>query len=157
MYRIIGGDGNEYGPVSAEELQRWLSEGRVNGRTKTQAEGEADWRPLSAIVEFAGLCPPPLLQPQSAPGSDAVNKVIPYRNIPALAGYYCGVFALIPLLGIVLGLIALGLGIVGLRVARSNPAAGGKVHAWIGIVLGGLCGFGYLALLVVFIVAASRH
>lgn len=154
MFLIIGADGNEYGPVSADELRRWLKEGRVNGQTKTRREGTSERQALSSFSEFAGLsAPPPVLQPQAATSSDSVNKIIPYRNVPALAGYYCAVFALIPFLGIVLGLIALGLGIVGLRLARQNPAAGGKVHAWIGIILGGLCGFGYLGLVVWFIAA----
>jgi len=158
MYFIIGGDGKEYGPVSLDELRRWLAEGRANGQTKARTAGATDWQPLNSLPEFAGLCaPPPVLRPHAAPGGDSVNKIIPYRNVPALAGYYCAVFALIPFLGIILGLIAFVLGFVGLRQARLNAAAGGKVHAWIGIILGGLCGFGYLALVVVFIVAASRH
>ena len=157
MYHIIGGDGGEYGPVSAADLQRWVAEGRVNSQTRTRAEGKSEWQILSSFPEFDGLsAPPPVLQSQPAAGSDTVNKIIPYRNVPALAGYYCAVFALIPFLGILLGVIALVLGLVGLRQARLNPAAGGKVHAWIGILLGGLCGFGYLALVVWFVVANHR-
>ena len=34
MYKIIGADGNEYGPITTEQLRQWLAEGRVNAQTK---------------------------------------------------------------------------------------------------------------------------
>jgi hypothetical protein len=39
MYKIIGADGKEYGPVSTEQLRQWLTEGRVNNQTRVLAEG----------------------------------------------------------------------------------------------------------------------
>jgi len=157
VYKIIGGDGKEYGPVTAEQVRQWLAQGRANGQTKVRRDDATEWQPLSSIAEFANaVAPPPLLRPPP-PRDDAVSKLIPYRNVPALVGYYCGVFALLPFLGLVLGLAAFVLGIIGLRVARQNPAAGGKVHAWVGIILGGLCGFGYLALVLAMVFAASHH
>ena len=53
MYTIIGGDKKEYGPVSADELRRWIAEGRLNGQSLALAEGSAEWRPLSSLPEFA--------------------------------------------------------------------------------------------------------
>ena len=53
MYKIIGGDRKEYGPVSAAEVRRWLAEGRLNGQSLIQAEGSGDWKPLAAYAEFA--------------------------------------------------------------------------------------------------------
>jgi hypothetical protein len=53
MYKIIGGDQKEYGPVTTEQLRQWIAEGRVNGQTLVQAEGVAEWKPLSAMPEFA--------------------------------------------------------------------------------------------------------
>jgi len=55
MYKIIGADGREYGPVSTEQLQQWIREGRANAQTKAQAEGSAEWKPISAFPEFAGM------------------------------------------------------------------------------------------------------
>ena len=34
MYRILGSDGNEYGPVSTEQLRLWIAEKRVNSETR---------------------------------------------------------------------------------------------------------------------------
>lgn len=53
MYRIIGGDGNEYGPVSAEVLRRWIAELRVNAQTRTRLEGATEWKTLSDFPELA--------------------------------------------------------------------------------------------------------
>lgn len=68
--------------------------------------------------------------------SDPVATIIPYRNGLALAAYYCGVFSLIPCVGLLLGPVALLLGILGLRYAGQKSEARGRVHAWIGIILG---------------------
>lgn len=65
MYKIIGGDQKEYGPVSAEDLRRWVAEGRLNAQSLIQAEGGSEWKPLAAFPELAGVlatqaAPPPL-------------------------------------------------------------------------------------------------
>jgi hypothetical protein len=62
MYKIIGADQKEYGPVSAEQLKQWVTEGRVNAQTLARLEGESEWKPLSAYAEFADILrsvPPP--------------------------------------------------------------------------------------------------
>ena len=84
---------------------------------------------------------------------DATGGLIPYKNGLALASYYTGVFSLIPCLGLILGPVALVLGIMGLKYAKKNPTARGKAHAWVGIVLGMLNVFGYLACLILIIIA----
>jgi len=58
-YKIIGGDGQQYGPVSAEEVRRWIAEGRANAQTQALAEGATEWKPLSALPEFALLVAAP--------------------------------------------------------------------------------------------------
>ena len=55
MYRIIGADGNEYGPVTAEQLRQWIVEGRANAQTKIQTEGSTEWKALADFPEFAGI------------------------------------------------------------------------------------------------------
>src|SRR5882762_5576813 len=69
MYKIIGADQKEYGPVSADQIRQWLAEGRANAQTQVRPEGEAEWRPISACPEFAAApspgAPGPL--PSSAP------------------------------------------------------------------------------------------
>ncbi len=52
MFKMIGGDGREYGPISEEQLRGWVIEQRANGQTLVQREGSTDWLPLSAFPEF---------------------------------------------------------------------------------------------------------
>jgi hypothetical protein len=80
----------------------------------------------------------PAERPRRAPAgnTEGFATIVPYRNGAALAAYYCGVFGLIPVLGFLLGPIALILGVIGLVKARKNPKAHGTGHAIAGIVLG---------------------
>jgi uncharacterized membrane protein len=72
MYKIIGADQKEYGPVTAEQLRQWLSEGRVNGQTSVQAEGATEWKPLATFAEFADVLTsaPQPYGPQPGPQQD---------------------------------------------------------------------------------------
>lgn len=58
MYKILGADGKEYGPVSAERVRQWIAEGRANAQTKVQPEGAADWQTLGSLAEFADAFAP---------------------------------------------------------------------------------------------------
>ena len=86
---------------------------------------------------------------------DGTGGLIPYKNGKALAAYYCAVFSLIPCAGSALGPAALILGVMGLKTANRRPRAGGKAHAWIGIVLGALTTLLYvLGPIVMFVIIA---
>jgi len=85
----------------------------------------------------------------STGSADGLERLIPSKNVPALVGYYLGVFSVIPGIGIFIGIPAFVLGILGLKRAKANPAVRGKAHAWTGIIMGGLFGFGYLILAIV--------
>tara|TARA_Y100001934_G_scaffold189023_1_gene222904 strand:+ start:351 stop:701 length:351 start_codon:yes stop_codon:yes gene_type:complete len=92
-----------------------------------------------------GNVPPPHPQPQPGapqyaqqPAADSgVSSIIPYKNVPALVGYYMACFGLlamiIPFLGALYGIAVLVLGIFGMKKASANPEAKGKVHAIIAI------------------------
>ena len=94
--------------------------------------------------------PPP---PPPVGTGDATGGVIPYKNPAALIAYYCAIFSLIPCLGVLLGIPAVVLGIVGLAQRRKNPVIKGAVHAWIGIVLGGLMSLIWM-ILILFLIGA---
>jgi len=83
MYRIIGGDGREYGPVSAAQVEQWIAQKRANGGTQIKAEGAAVWSSLAALPEFAAaftarVTPPPLPDlPSPEPVVDAAAPASP--------------------------------------------------------------------------------
>jgi hypothetical protein len=53
MYKIIGADGKEYGPATADQLRQWIHDRRANAQTKAQAEGDTEWKNLADFPEFA--------------------------------------------------------------------------------------------------------
>jgi len=54
-YKVIGGDLKQYGPVSAEDLRKWLAEGRLNAQSLVQLYGDIEWKQLSTLPEFADV------------------------------------------------------------------------------------------------------
>jgi hypothetical protein len=85
MYKIIGADGKEYGPVTVEMLRQWIAEGRANAQTRVRAEGTSDWKSLSEFPELgaeltaaAAVPPTPFAVPGSAPAmvsAAAIDRV----------------------------------------------------------------------------------
>ena len=67
MYKIVGADGRQYGPITVEQLKEWIAQGRVNPFTLAQMEGSTDWKPLSQFPELtphlAGATVPPVIHP----------------------------------------------------------------------------------------------
>ncbi|HUE37439.1 MAG TPA: GYF domain-containing protein [Candidatus Acidoferrum sp.] len=76
MYKIIGTDGRQYGPVSVEQIRQWLAQSRVNAQTMAQAQGSYEWKPLSSFPELADEFK---AAPPAAPGAysnpRASNKI----------------------------------------------------------------------------------
>jgi hypothetical protein len=88
------------------------------------------------------------------PQGDATGGLIPYKNPPALTAYYLGVFSLIPLIGLILGVAAVIMGVLGLRKRKALPQCRGGGHAWAGIILGGLSCAGHLAVVLLILLKA---
>lgn len=53
MYKIIGTDGRQYGPIDTDQIRRWLADNRVNAHTLVQSENSTEWKPLISFPEFA--------------------------------------------------------------------------------------------------------
>ena len=84
MYKFIGADGQQYGPVNLEQIRRWLAENRLRADTLVQAEGSPDWKPLNSFPELAAelkSTPPTITLPTApppwvpAPNPRASNKI----------------------------------------------------------------------------------
>lgn len=141
MYRIIGADGREYGPVTAEQLRQWIRDGRATAQTKAQAEGSAGWKTLSAIPEFADLVGGP-----SSPMEDsAFATQVAARNYEVDIGSCISrAWELVknnfgPLVGTTLLILLLmgGVGILlrfAINFALGVPMRGYHGHSWQAIV-----------------------
>jgi hypothetical protein len=100
MFKIIGGDGRQYGPITPEQLRDWIAAGRANGQTMVQREGETDWKPLSSLAEFAdalaGTPAPAQLPPaeplatSGVPDPNALANEVIARGVPVSIGSCLG-------------------------------------------------------------------
>jgi Domain of unknown function (DUF4190)/GYF domain 2 len=156
MYKIVGADQKEYGPVSAEELRTWIKEGRANGQTMVKVEG-GPWKPLSTFPEFAvllGAPPPSAVPPGTAPPPSLAQMTYasrgPQTNSMAIAGLVMGILSvtvgllccgpLFNLLGIVFSLVALS------QIKKSPDQQTGRGLAIAGLIMSIL---GLIAFLVI--------
>lgn len=105
--------------------------------------------PYQSAAEHA----PPVVAAEASQ-SDATGGVIPYKNPYALTSYYLAVFSLIPCIGLVLGIPAIVLGVIGLKKHKQNPQIHGTAHAWVGIILGSLTSLAWLSILGMMIAGA---
>ena len=103
MYKIIGGDGRQYGPITIEQLRQWIAEGRANAQTLAQVDGGLDWKPLGTFPEFAGGFPPP-----TAPPALAQDDLRKSKLIAGLLGIFIGY----------LGIHRFYLGYIGIGIAQ---------------------------------------
>jgi hypothetical protein len=156
MYRIIGADGREYGPISADQMRQWIAENRANAATRVLAEGATEWRPLGSIPEFTLLFASSV--PKPAPG------VYPGGNLPvrktngfAVAGLVLGIISLTAALccyGLPFNLLGLIFSIIGLAQIKSNPEQySGRTMAIIGLAL---CIVSFFFGIVLFIIAVAN-
>ena len=107
MYKVQGSDGKEYGPVSADQLRQWITQGRAVRDTKVQAEGATDWKPLSEIPEFAAAFAAPPISSTSQPQFSEPAKT----SGLAIASIICGALGLVFCIlaspvGLILGIMA---------------------------------------------------
>lgn len=136
MYKVVGADGREYGPVTREAILEWIAQGRANAQTIARFEDGA-WKPLATFDEFkpalgftSTSAPPPatgetpLIQttyvsssaeppPFSGVGSQRSTNVCSVLGIifPIVCSCCCFIG---PILGIIFSLI-------GLSQIRANP------------------------------------
>jgi hypothetical protein len=89
MFKIIGADQQQYGPVSAEQIRQWIAEGRANAQTLTLAEGSTEWKPLGRVPEFAEALarlaptpPPPAPAAGPAPSPMAAAPMMGQPHVP---------------------------------------------------------------------------
>ena len=135
MYKIIGADGQQYGPVGAEQMRRWVAENRLNAQTLIQPEGAQEWKPLGSFSEFSSefkSTPPSQAAP---PTIGALPPTIATRASSKIPAGICGI--LLGSLGIhkfILGYTGAGL-IVLLATVLTCGIAGVVTHL-IGLIEG---------------------
>jgi hypothetical protein len=146
MYKILGGDGKEYGPVSADTLRGWVNEGRANAQTQVQADGATGWTALGMVPEFADLFSAPVAPVGAPPLSGSVPPGMP-ASIPPTSSS-AGQMVIGPAIGLIvtaaLGALAQILGLIGnilgTGIGMMGASAQGQqdMPAWMHAMTGGL-------------------
>lgn len=131
MYKIIGNDGKTYGPVAAEQIREWMTQGRVESRTAVLSANAAEWTFLGLLPEFAPhfTGPPPVIAP---PKQNAVS--INNTNGFATAGLVCGILSCVCCCGCPFNVLGLIFSIVALVQINAQVE---KQAGW-GLALAGL-------------------
>lgn len=136
MYKIIGADQVEYGPVTAAQLNQWISEGRANAASLAWPEGAAEWKPLGSLPEFAAILGARVAAPQIIGPTAGYPR---RTNNLAVAGMIMGVLSVLlgwcffTLVFCVLGLV---FSIAALSQIKRNPETeSGRGMAVAGIIL----------------------
>jgi hypothetical protein len=135
MYRIIGADDREYGPVSQEQLRQWIVEGRANADTRALAEGSTEWKRLGLFPEFApmfaGAAPEPaapVVRPAIAPVRQNNSFAVSGLVLAILSFCWCCCY------GLPFNLVALVCSIIGLVQIRNDP----QIYRGQGVAIAGL-------------------
>jgi len=131
MFKILGADGKEYGPVSAAQIVQWIREGRANHETMVQRQGEFDWKPLAQLPEFAdalGIKPAAAPPVAGVPAAAAVSPAPAARPAAPEPAFDARVIAVQKVNGPAIGLMVTGglyaawnlFGLI-VRLVRSGP------------------------------------
>jgi hypothetical protein len=129
MYKIIGTDQKEYGPVTSDQITQWIAQGRVNAQTKAQAAG-GEWKTLGDFPEFSATLshrvPPvyPSTPPHKTSGLAIASLVLGIFGL-----FTCGISAVV---GLIFGIVAMS------QIKNSNGALGGHVLALVGTIFSGI-------------------
>jgi hypothetical protein len=135
MYKIIGADAGEYGPVAAGQLRQWIAEGRANAQTPTLAPGAPEWKPLGVLPEFAGNFAPPIPPPirPPIPGASTAGQM-PKTNSFATAGLIFGILSVTCCCGCPFNILGLVFSLIGLSQINRHP----ELYEGRGLAIAGL-------------------
>jgi len=130
MYKIIGADGKEYGPISTDQLRQWVKEGRINAQTKVRPDGVEEWQLLGTFPEFSAEFPPSIA-PTTAGEIPCKTSALAITSLVLgiLGLFSCGITAFF---GLISGIIAL------VKIKNSQGRLAGSGLAIAGIVTSGI-------------------
>lgn len=85
MYFVIGTDGRHHGPLSQDDVHRWLLEGLASRYSRARRETEPQWQALREMPEFEEATRPPFVggnipaPPDADEDADAVTDTYQSR------------------------------------------------------------------------------
>jgi hypothetical protein len=150
-YKILGGDGKEYGPASLDQMLAWVREGRVNATTQVWRSDQSAWLSAAQLPELQ--IPPqpvPLAQAGGVMTADAQHLYAHMRS-GATWFYWIAALSLINSVAALFGMgwrLIVGLGITQFVDAFAERLGGGglAVALTLNVLIAGMfVAFGVLA------------
>ena len=136
IYKIIGEDGHEYGPVTGEQIREWILQGRIERQTPVFVDGAKDWKFVGLLPEFTNCFTVPGTPPTIAPpprGTSTAGRMAK-TNSYAQAGMIFGILSVTCCCGFPFGILGLVFSLVGLSQINANP----ELHEGRGMAIAGL-------------------
>jgi len=164
MWRLKIPTGSTFGPISRQELESWVAQGRVTGDSQLLREGDQEWQWARAVFPQLGVAATaaaPGANPYASPnvggaGTRRTSHQVAHRGGLVLAFGIIGFFFFF--CGIILGPMAWALGRADLkemRAGRMDPTGEGITQAGMicGIIVTTIYGLVFLCLVPLFVCA----
>ena len=87
-YTILGSDGKQYGPVTAEQLRGWVRDGRVGADTQVWRSDNASWMAASTLPELGIVTPVAAIAPPIHATAPAHNVELQRRVKSGASWFY---------------------------------------------------------------------
>ncbi len=120
MYEVLGSDGKQYGPETAEIIGDWIESGRLNDQSLIRCIGDTEWMTLGELPELAGGASVPPVNEQSK----TPTTTVAYPASIKVFGILNVIFGVIGFCGIAAGAISL----LFLGWASQHPDFGNEVR-----------------------------
>ncbi|MFM7103039.1 MAG: RDD family protein [Verrucomicrobiota bacterium] len=93
-YKMIGGDGREYGPATLDELRDWAEQGRLTGSTLVWSSESGRWETAGELPELRWSLPsaPSPIDPRPAPSPP--RATVPAGFLVRTGAFACDWFVL---------------------------------------------------------------
>jgi prepilin-type processing-associated H-X9-DG protein len=138
MYRILGSDQIEYGPVTIDQIRQWIAQGRINAQTRVRAEADAEWKTAQDFAELADalrsptIGPPPLASESAGPAR--TSRLAIWSLVLGILGWATFGVALIITapLGLVFGVVSMS------KIRKSQGRLRGEGLALAGTIVSGI-------------------
>lgn len=134
MYKILGSDQKEYGPITGDQVRQWITERRLHAQSLVRLDGSLTWLPLVQLPEFSAALA------ASGPAVMPVAPVTPRTNPMAITGLIMGIISLPAFLiccaGFPFNILGIVFSAIGLAQIKKNPEVEqGKGLAITGLIL----------------------
>jgi hypothetical protein len=149
IYKIIGEDGKEYGPVTADQIRQWITQNRLERQSPVFVEGAKDWNFIGLLPEFSGYF--------TGNAPQTIAPVVQQRktNPCATAGLVFGILSLVLICccgGLPFNILGLIFSIIALVQISEHP----ELYQGRGIAIAGLV-LSAATLLFVLVALISGH